>query len=224
MNKKILSIIFTLFLAGLLSISCSNKGKTGPGDKGDNGGGTTTTIPESGTGIDSGYRGRMYFTGNTSYEEGTVTVTLDGAPLYTFNKQGEFQVDMPKGDGDVLVKMPKLTEMGFTGDIIKIPSKNIIDNGDQDYTIKTRYTFGDAATQIVTFDFQSEKFNLRNSPYFTMKMKVVKKTVKVVEGKEEVTEEKTYVIETKPNLKQVAIDGYGSLESIDESQAILPKY
>ena len=221
MNKKILSIIFTLFLAGLLSISCSNKDKTGPGD---NNGGGSTAIPENGTGIGSSYQGRMYFTGNTDYEAGTVTVTLDGQSLYTFSKQGDFQVDMPKGDGDVLVKMPKLTEVGFTKDIIKIPAKNIVDNGNQDYTVKTRYTFGDAATQIVTFDFQSEKFNLRNSPYFTMKMKVVKKTVKVVEGKEEVTEEKTYVIETKPDLKQKPISGSGSIEAIDGTGAIEPKY
>ncbi|MEI0796724.1 hypothetical protein R4Q14_00130 [Brachyspira intermedia] len=29
MNKKLLSILFTLFLVGILSISCSNKDKTG---------------------------------------------------------------------------------------------------------------------------------------------------------------------------------------------------
>ncbi|CRF35583.1 hypothetical secreted protein [Brachyspira suanatina] len=32
MNKKLFSILFTLFLVGILSVSCSNKDKTGSGD------------------------------------------------------------------------------------------------------------------------------------------------------------------------------------------------
>ena len=56
MNKKILTIIFTLFVAGLLTVSCSSKDKTGPSS--DNGGGTT--IPENGEGIDKSFRDRSY--------------------------------------------------------------------------------------------------------------------------------------------------------------------
>ena len=211
MNKKILTIIFTLFVAGLLTVSCSSKDKTGPGD-----GGTTPTIPtipENGTGIDSGYRGRMYFTGNTSYGEGTVTVTLDGAPLYTFNKLGEFQIDMPKGDGDVLVKMPKLTEIGFTGDIIKIPAKNIVEGEGNNYTVKTRYTFGDAATKIVTFDLESERFNI-DGAYLKMKVKLTKTTTE--KDKDPVTA--IYTIEVDLRNKTSGAD------SIDGTGAILPKY
>lgn len=53
MNQKILSIIFSLFLVGVFSISCSNADKTGSGNDTDN----TGSIDSS--------KGIEQFNGNT---------------------------------------------------------------------------------------------------------------------------------------------------------------
>lgn len=64
MNKKLLSILFTLFLAGILSVSCSNADKTGSGE----------TKP---TGIDSKYAGT--WTGGGDLAGQTIVINADGS-------------------------------------------------------------------------------------------------------------------------------------------------
>ena len=62
MNKKILSIIFSLFLVGVFSISCSNSDKTGSGNNTDNTGSGNNT---DNTGNGETTKGIEQFNGNT---------------------------------------------------------------------------------------------------------------------------------------------------------------
>lgn len=132
MNKKILSIIFTLFLAGLLSISCSNKDTTGTGGNNDNGGGTpglpTVTITD-GNGILEDYRQYNYapttsspFTLTPSEGEATDLTSESDFVLSTAQQDTRLQ---DENAGGMLIKMPLLKDLGFTSDIIRIPAKNI---------------------------------------------------------------------------------------------------
>ena len=118
MNKKIKTILFTLFVAGLLSISCSNKGTTGPTD---NGGESPTipTIPENGTGIDSGYLDRRF----APEADRKLKVTSTAGVPTELSDVSDFQLDTQKPDGSILVKMPLLkSTIGFTSDLNFISS------------------------------------------------------------------------------------------------------
>lgn len=133
MNKKFLSIIFTLFLAGLLSISCSNKGTTGTGGNNGGGGSTTPTIPtgtQDGEGVSSSYRQYKY-AASTKYNG--LILTVDGTEAGTLTTKDQLQISVSKNDpnlqgeyaGGVLIKMPQLKDLGFTSDVIRILPKNI---------------------------------------------------------------------------------------------------
>ena len=75
MNKKLFSILFTLFLVGILSVSCSNADKTGSGE----------TKP---TGIDSKYAGTWIGGGDLARQK--IVINADGsAQNQTMN------IDMP---------------------------------------------------------------------------------------------------------------------------------
>ncbi|WP_096737547.1 hypothetical protein [Brachyspira sp. G79] len=75
MNKKLLSILFTLFLAGILSVSCSNADKTGSGE----------TKP---TGIDSKYAGTWI--GGGDLVDQTIIINTDGSA-----RNESQNIDMP---------------------------------------------------------------------------------------------------------------------------------
>lgn len=64
MNKRLFSILFTLFLVGVLSVSCSNADKTGSGE----------TKP---TGIDSKYAGTWIGGGDLKGQ--TIVINADGS-------------------------------------------------------------------------------------------------------------------------------------------------
>ena len=66
MNKKLLLILSTIFLIGLLSVSCSNEDKTAPNEE--------NTEPVQ-TGIHSDFRGNVY--------RGDMTITPTGSSGYT---------------------------------------------------------------------------------------------------------------------------------------------
>ena len=66
MNKKILSIIFSLFLVGVFSISCSNSDKTGSGNNTDNTGSGNNT---DNTGNGETTKGIEQYNGNTYVSE-----------------------------------------------------------------------------------------------------------------------------------------------------------
>ena len=204
MNKKILTIIFTLFVAGLLTVSCSSKDKTGPSS--DNGGGTTITIPENGTGINNSYGDRKFpaQSGNK--------VTVVGKDLNKeLSSYNDFILNTLKSDKSILVKMPLLTTLGFTADVIKIPSKNIVEGDNNNYTIKTRYTLEESADKTVTVDLESEKFSFSGNN-LSMKVKLTKTTT--VKDTEPVIE--TYTVESTQlahvENKTYLIDGTGAIE------------
>ena len=130
MNKKILSIIFTLFLAGLLSISCSNKDTTGTGGNNDNGGGTTlpTVTITDGEGILEDYRQFNYAPTSSPF----VLKPSEGQAI-NLASESDFVLSTAKEDtrlqgenaGGILIKMPELKKLGFTSELIRIPAKNI---------------------------------------------------------------------------------------------------
>lgn len=64
MNKKLFSILFTLFLVGILSISCSNKDKTGS---------------SSNAKVDSIYAGDWYEKSDQSYTDIVMSISADGS-------------------------------------------------------------------------------------------------------------------------------------------------
>lgn len=208
MNKKILSIIFTLFLAGLLSISCSNKDKTGPTDN--NSGSTTIpTIPEDGTGINNSYGDRKF-----PAQSGNKVTVIGESINEEISDYNNFILNTFKSDKSILVKMPLLKNIGFTADVIKIPSKNIVEGDKNNYTIKTRYTLEETADKTVTVDLESEKFTFSGNN-LAMKVKLTKTTT--VKDTEPVI--KTYTVEAS-QLANVVNDRY----LIDVTGAIEPKY
>ena len=212
MNKKILSIIFTLFLAGLLSVSCSNKDTTGTGGNNGDGGSTTPTIPtipENGTGINNSYGDRKF------PAQANNKVTVIGESINEeISDYNNFILNTFKSDKSILVKMPLLKNIGFTADVIKIPSKNIVEGDNNNYTIKTRYTLEETADKTVTVDLESEKFTFSGNN-LAMKVKLTKTTT--VKDTEPVIE--TYTVEAS-QLANVANDTY----LIDGTGAIVPKY
>ena len=132
MNKKIKTILFTLFVAGLLTVSCSSKDKTGPsGDEDNNGGGTpglpTVTITD-GNGIREDYRHFKYAPTDTPF-----VLTPSEGQAINLNSESDFVLSTAEEDpslqgvnaGGMLIKMPLLKDLGFTSDLIRIPAKNI---------------------------------------------------------------------------------------------------
>ncbi|MEI0478097.1 hypothetical protein [Brachyspira pulli] len=211
MNKKIKTILFTLFVAGLLTVSCSSKDKTGPGDGGTTPPATPTipTIPENGTGVNSNWRDRRF----VPEADRKLKVTSSSGTV-ELSATSDFQLDPQKSDGSILVKMPLLkSSVGFTADVIKIPARNIVEGEGNNYTVKTRYTLEESADKTVTVDLEAESFNIYGA-YLKMKVKLTKTTT--VKDAEPATE--IYTIETPENglynrLSQVsAIDGTGAIE------------
>ena len=209
MNKKILTIIFTLFVAGLLTVSCSSKDKTGPSDNVDNGGGTT--IPENGTGINSGYLDRRF----APEADRKLKVTSTAGVTTELSDVSGFQLDTQKADGSILVKMPLLkSSVGFTSDLIKIPAKNIVEGNGGNYTVKTRYTLEKSENKTVTVDLEAESFNI-DGAWLKMKVKLTKTTT--VKDAEPETEIYTIETATEDGIKHAssgrpAINGTGAIE------------
>ena len=151
MNKKILTIIFTLFVAGLLTVSCSSKDKTGPSS--DNGGGTTglpiVTITD-GEGIRESYRHYKYAPKETPF-----VLTPSEGQAINLNSESDFVLSTAQEDpslkgenaGGILIKMPKLKELGFTSDLIRIPAKNI-QHHTYGHDIHTLYVFSNTDEKL----------------------------------------------------------------------------
>lgn len=203
MNKKILSIIFTLFLAGLLSISCSNKDTTGPTD---NGGGSTTptipTIPETGTGIGSKWVGKTFIPKVENTDDRPIILTLNNGSEEQLTTEAQFSLTV-ENDGSVTITMPKLNDIGFGGTDITIPAKNIVEFEEQSpsviyYDAQFVKTIKNDENNIEYFYFKSEPSAFGgNYSRFRVKGTLTKVTaVKGEDGNFKVTQEK-YEIRTK---------------------------
>ncbi|OEJ13936.1 hypothetical protein BFL38_04145 [Brachyspira hampsonii] len=81
MNKKLFSILFTLFLAGILSVNCSNKDKTGSGGNAK---------------IDSKYAGTWVYTDSDSST--AFIVNSDGSLVF-----GQDATTQVEGSGDTYI-------------------------------------------------------------------------------------------------------------------------
>ena len=81
MNKKILSIIFSLFLVGVFSISCSNSDKTGSGNNTDNTGSGNNT---DNTGNGETTKGIEQFNGSTYVSTETLDVSKAGSTIKVY--------------------------------------------------------------------------------------------------------------------------------------------
>ena len=199
MNKKILSIIFTLFLAGLLSISCSNKDTTGTGGNNDNGGGSTTpTIPTGdGDGINSSYTQYKFFAGTDE----PLILTLNDGTTKNITTKEEFQMSVSKNDhnlqdanaGGILIKMPALKDIGFSSDVIRIPAKNILSESFSKYTIHTLYFLN--ADKTIWVELKS---NGSISINRELQMDVTLTKITAEKDKDPVTE--TYNLKTKSRI------------------------
>ncbi|MEI0518470.1 hypothetical protein R4K54_11965 [Brachyspira murdochii] len=99
MNKKLLSILFTLFLSGILSVSCSNADKTAQG-----------------TGIDSKYAGTWVGGGNL--EGQTIIINADGSA-----KNQTQNVDMPASS------ITKNSDTSYTANYTLNPSNGVTVKG-----------------------------------------------------------------------------------------------
>ena len=206
MNKKILSIIFTLFLAGLLSISCSNKDKTGPGS--DNGGGsttTTTTIPtgiQDGEGVDTS--NRQYKYASTTKYDG-LELTVDGKLDQTLTTQDKLQISVSERDpnlqdnyaGGVLIKMPLLKDLGFTSDLIRILPKNIKKIPAYGYDIHAVYVINDTNPEerLEYVELETTRINF-NANFIMMNgdITLTKTTIVKEQDKEPVTTKVVYAL------------------------------
>ena len=103
MNKKLLSILFTLFLVGVLSVSCSNADKTGSGE----------TKP---TGIDSKYAGTWMGGGDLAGQK--IVINADGSA-----KNQTMNIDMPASS------ITKNSDTSYTANYTLNPSTGVTVKG-----------------------------------------------------------------------------------------------
>lgn len=118
MNKKLLSILFTLFLVGILSVSCSNADKTGSGE----------TKP---TGIDSKYAGNWIGGGDLAGQ--TIVINADGSAQ---NQTEGVDIDMPASS------ITKNSDTSYTANYTLNPSPEVTVKG----TMNIEFTSDTSAT------------------------------------------------------------------------------
>ena len=225
MNKKILSIIFTLFLAVLLSISCSNKDTTGPGDN--NGGGSSSGLPiptTDGEGVGSSYRQYKY----APTTDSSVTLTQDGQNPQTLNSKDQLQISVSSKDpnlqnnyaGGVLIKMPLLKDLGFKSDLIRILPENIAKTA-YGYDINTLYVLSNTEEKVEYIQLQTTGIQF-NANYIAMNSDITLTKTEIVKeaNKEPVTTKVVYALK-ESQIK--TIEKAGSVTAI-EGTPIDPSY
>lgn len=222
MNKKILSIIFTLFLAGLLSISCSNKDTTGTGGNNDNGGGgNISEIPtgiQDGEGVDKSYQYK--YAASTKY--GGLILTVDGTEEGTLTTQDQLQISTSQDKdpnlqgeyaGGILIKMPQLKDLGFTSDVIRVLPKNIRDNTYSGMDIHAVYVINNTNPEerLEYVELQTTGIQF-NANFITMNSDITltKTTIVKEQDKEPVTTKVVYAL--KEN----------SIETVERANSVTP--
>ena len=215
MNKKIKTILFTLFVAGLLTVSCSNKDKTGPEDNG-NGGNTppptsglpTVTITD-GEGIGSSYRQYKY----NPTSDAAFVLTLNNSSTQNLTSESDFILSTSSKDpnlqganeGGILIKMPKLTELGFTSDLIRILPKNIKRNPGYGYDIHAVYVINNTNPEerLEYVELQTTGIQFGNS-FITMNgdITLTKTTIVKEQDKDPVTTKVIYALK-KNKIKTI---------------------
>ncbi|WP_297297617.1 hypothetical protein [uncultured Brachyspira sp.] len=137
MNKKLLSILFTLFLAGILSVSCSNADKTGSGE----------TKP---TGIDSKYAGNWIGGGDLAGQ--TIVINADGSA-----KNQTEGVDMPASS------ITKNSDTSYTANYTLNPSTGVTVKGTMNIEFTTDTSANVKGQNIITDSYGTYPQNINGT-------------------------------------------------------------
>ena len=129
MNKRLFSILFTLFLVGVLSVSCSNADKTGSGE----------TKP---TGIDSKYAGNWIGGGDLTGQ--TIVINTDGSA-----KNQTEGVDMPASS------ITKNSDTSYTANYTLHPSTGVTVKGTMDIEFTTDTSANVTSQNTITDSYGS---------------------------------------------------------------------
>ena len=139
MNKRLFSILFTLFLVGVLSVSCSNADKTGSGE----------TKP---TGIDSKYAGTWIGDGDLAGQ--TIIINADGSAQ---NQTEGVDIDMPASS------ITKNSDTSYTANYTLNPNTEVTVKG----TMNIEFTSDTSATvtgqNIITYPDGSSTQNINGT-------------------------------------------------------------
>ena len=125
MNKRLFSILFTLFLVGVLSVSCSNADKTGSGE----------TKP---TGIDSKYAGTWIGGGDLARQK--IVINADGSA----QNQTE-GIDMPASS------ITKNSDTSYTANYTFNPYTGVTVKGTMDIEFTTDTSATVTGENIITY-------------------------------------------------------------------------
>ena len=225
MNKKIKTILFTLFVAGLLTVSCSSKDKTGPSDNNgggnNNGGGTISEIPtgiQDGEGVDKSYQYK--YAASTKY--GGLILTVDGTEAGTLTTQDQLQISTSQDKdpnlqgeyaGGILIKMPQLKDLGFTSDVIRVLPKNIT-HTTYGYDIHSVYVINDTNPEerLVYVELQTTGIQF-NANFITMNndITLTRTTIVKEQDKEEpVTTKVVYALKNN------------NIETVEKANSVTP--
>ena len=137
MNKRLFSILFTLFLAGVLSVSCSNADKTGSGE----------TKP---TGIDSKYAGTWI--GGGSLDGQTIIINADGSA----QSQPE-GVDMPASS------ITKNSDTSYTANYTLNPNTGVTVKGTMNIEFTSDTSANVTGKNIITYPDGSSTQNIKGT-------------------------------------------------------------
>lgn len=124
MNKRLFSILFTLFLVGVLSVSCSNADKTGSGE----------TKP---TGIDSKYAGTWIGDGDLTGQR--IIINTDGSV-----RNESQNIDMPASS------ITKNSDTSYTANYTLNPSTGVTVKGTMNIEFTTDTSANVTGQNIIT--------------------------------------------------------------------------
>ena len=135
MNKRLFSILFTLFLAGVLSVSCSNKDKT-----------------SQPTGIDSKYAGTWIGGGDLTGQ--TIVINADGSAK---NQTEGVDVDMPASS------ITKNSDTSYTANYTLNPSTGVTVKGTMNIEFTTDTSANVTGKNIITSSDGSSTQNINGT-------------------------------------------------------------
>ena len=133
MNKRLFSILFTLFLAGVLSVSCSNKDKT-----------------SQSTGIDSKYAGTWI--GGEGLTGQTIVINADGSA-----KNQTQNVDIPASS------ITKNSDTSYTANYTLNPSTGVTVKGTMNIEFTTDTSANVTGKNIITSSDGSSTQNINGT-------------------------------------------------------------
>ena len=133
MNKRLFSILFTLFLVGVLSVSCSNKDKT-----------------SQSTGIDSKYAGTWIGGGDLAGQ--TIVINADGSA-----KNQTQNVDMPASS------ITKNSDTSYTANYTLNPSSGVTVKGTMNLEFTSDTSANVTGQNIITYSDGSSTENINGT-------------------------------------------------------------